>query len=304
MRQTNFTVEISIMENNMPEDIRDMVNASPASQPIEDDTTIRRGDIWRALWDGVALLILIERAETDLPNRIYGAPVDIGDEEADDTAMVLPSDTTTFSLPVTVWPSLATDFAAITLDRRVGGTREGVEVLGAVSNVGVWGRPILRDASPRSHGNRVRNLSVEILHDAAQLPAGSGTLHTLLADVPMATIIDALGGNRPQAVKIKRGTAAVDATQAAVLADLIGISTQAVLNANPHASVGFAEEVTDPRHRKLLRAVATGRKESESEAFAQMTQSVVALAARGERRDYADWAGRVDTYLAMALASS
>ncbi|ROS48782.1 hypothetical protein [Frigoribacterium sp. PhB118] len=304
MQQIKLPVEISTMENNMPEDITTSPQSFPAPRPLNGDTAVRSGDIWRALWDGVAILVLVGSVDDNLPNRVHGVPVDIGDEEADDSSIILPADVTTFALPVTVWPDLATDFASLIFDRRVGDIRDGFETLDKVTKLGKRGRPILRDTSPRSHAKRIRGLSVDILHDAAQLPSGSGTLQTLLATLPMATIADALEGNRALAVKIKRGTAAVDAAQAAILASLIGTSTQAVLDANPHAPADFSMEVTNPRHSELLRAVASSRTETESEAFTQMTQSVLALAARGEHRDRADWAGRVDTYLAMALASA
>ncbi|RYF12682.1 MAG: hypothetical protein EOO77_17060 [Oxalobacteraceae bacterium] len=304
MQQIKLPVEISTMENNMPEDITTSPQSFPAPRPLNGDTAVRSGDIWRALWDGVAILVLVGSVVDNLPNRVHGVPVDVGDEEADDSSIILPADSTTFALPVTVWPDLATDFAALILDRRIGDIRGGFKTLDKVTKMGKRGRPILRDTSPRSHAKRIRELSVDILHDAAKLPSGTGTLQTLLATLSMATIADALEGNRALAVKIKRGTAAVDAAQAAILASLIGTSTQAVLDANPHAPAEFSMEVTNPRHSELLRAVASSRIETESEAFTQMTQSVLALAARGEHRDRADWAGRVDTYLAMALASA
>lgn len=142
---------------------------------------------------------------------------------------------------------------------------------------------------------------MKILAIAARLPSGTGELGTLLAGVAVTSLAATLHVNNAIALKIVRGDAFIDRTQAERLAPLVQKSPEELVAANPAIPGDLVETLTSSTRNGQLRALARKDDLSESEAFAKMARDCFALAARGERQGIRDWPGRVDTYLRMEL---
>lgn len=277
----------------------------PGAPTTDSDPELAPGQIWRARWDDLAQLVFIDSLPDDT-SRVRVTPVEIGDADADDDAVIVPAEETHLHQALSVWLTLTTDVAALTLDRWVATLRSfsSEEDLVEAANAGTLRRGVViaNDASPRLANKKALGYSACALHGAGHLRGGQGNLAELLKGVSTAELAQALEGDTPLAVSLKRGRAVLDVAMARRIELAMPLSSEELLNANPAPPVELLKAIWARERGASLREVARKRGESESEAFAQMSQGVFALAARGERRDEVDWAGRVDTYLHMALA--
>ncbi|MDH5134551.1 MULTISPECIES: hypothetical protein [unclassified Microbacterium] len=263
------------------------------------------GSIWRARWDDIVQLVLVDAAP-DASNRVRVTPVGIGDEDADETTVVVPAEETELNEPLSIWVTLTTDVGAITLDRQVATmkTYHSADDVATAAQAGSLrcGYVVANDSSPRRAQKKILEYTIQALTHAARLRGGRGTLQERLRDITISELADALGGDTPLAVKLKRGKVVLDEPQAERVAEVTGLDAEELLDANPAPPARLVQIVNDWHRGEPLRAVARRRDEPESEVFTQLTQSVLGLAARGEKRDTVDWAGRVDTYLHMAMS--
>lgn len=276
----------------------------PDAPTIDGAPELAPGQIWRARWDDLVQLVLIDSLADDT-SRVRITPVEIGDEEADEDAVILPAAETDLDQPLSAWPTLTTDVPAMTLDRWVATLRsyrsERDIVQAADSGALRRGHIIANDAGPRLANKKALGYSARALHDAGYLRGGRDNLTELLKGLSTAELAQALEGDTPLAVSLKRGRTVLDEALARRIESATSLSSEELLEANPAPPVRLMNAIWARERGATLREVAQKRAESESEAFAQMSQAVFALAARGEKRDEVDWAGRVDTYLHMAL---
>lgn len=276
----------------------------PSASTAGEAPPLALGQIWRTRWDDLTQLVLIDSLPDDI-NRLRVSPVEIGDGEADDDAIILPADETHLDVEFSVWPTLTTDVPAMTLDCWVATVRSynsEQDILQA-ANAGTLrrGHIIANDVSPRLASKRILGYSAHALHLAGQLRGGQGNLRDLLEEWSTAALSQALDGDTPLAVNLKRGVVVVDPVLAQRIESATTISAEDLLDANPAPPTRLMKTLWARERGSGLREVAQKRRETQSEAFAHMTQGVLALAARGEKRDEVDWEGRVDTYLHMAL---
>jgi hypothetical protein len=270
-------------------------------------TTVQPGQVWRARWDDALALVFVDSVLGGLEHKLRVAPITIGIDDADDSAILLPATASTLGNPLSVWPSLISDVAEIVLERWIATLGRQFSTVAAIEEAASAGDlrrglPILNADSERIEDKQLLARIMESLAEATSLIAGSGLLPDLIstANVAVTVLAATLKVDNALALKIRRGEVGVDLPQARALAPLLGKEPIEIVRANPAIPDGLIDAVTSLRRSVQVRALATMRSLSESEAFGEMSRGSLALAARGERGQ-PDWAGRVDRYLQLAL---
>lgn len=269
--------------------------------------TVRPGQVWRARWDDVLTFVFIDTVLCEFACRIRVAPVTLGDEDADDTALILAAGATDLNMPISVWPALVTEISEIVLERwvvAVGGfdSLDAIERAVAGGDV-LRGLPVLNDLSPRLQERHLLELAMSALSTAAKIATGTGELSTMLAGVPSSELAATLEVPLALARSIKRARVLVVSTQAERLAKLLSVTAADILHANPTPPEALIASASRIERGAGVRALAAFRQESDTDAFLEWVQGAWGLAARGDRNDAEDWNGRLDTYLEVALAS-
>jgi hypothetical protein len=268
--------------------------------------TIQSGQVWRARWDDVLTFVFIDSVLCEFANRVRVAPITLGDEDADDTALILSASASELGVPISVWPQMVTEISEIVLERWVSAINDfdSLESLQHAADGGeiVRGLPILNDMSPRWEERRLLELAMEVLASAATIVRGSGMLSSLLTDIPPSELAATLAVTPALARNIKRARTLVGTGQAEALAKLLNLSADAILHANPNPPETLVELASRRERGPGVRALAKARGETDSDAFLELVQGAWALAARGDRTAAEDWNGRLDTYLEVALA--
>jgi hypothetical protein len=291
--------------DSMLRDVSTSIASMSATAPVLPEP----GQLWRARWDDVLSLVFIDAVLEGANNLVRVAPVRIGTDEADDSTIIVPAGSNALAIELSVWPSLVTEIAEVVLERWVTTFEDRFRSLAAIEEAAETGAlrrgtPILNEDSPRLRDRRLLELAMKLLAIAARLPSGSGELGSFLAGVLVTSLAATLHVQNSVALKIVRGDAFIDGSQAERLALLVQRKPSELLAANPTIPDDLVDTLTSSKRSQPVRMLAKKENLSESEAFAQMARDCFALAARGERPGVRDWSGRVDTYLRMALADS
>lgn len=270
-------------------------------------TAVQAGQVWRARWDDVVSLVVVDNADTTRTNFIRVAPVTIGTDDADDTAIILDRSRARFATALTVWPELVRDVAEVVLERLLTtfeqqlATLAGLEAAAACHEL-EHGLPILNQRSTRLEAKRRLAAAMDVFATAIDVEEGDGTLEAVLTGITVSTVAEALSATPKDALKVLRGEVPLTEQQAHCLAAVTGKSATELLQANPRPPKLLVETVASLRRGPQIRAIAELSKRLESEILADMVQSVFALAARGERGQ-PDWSGRVDRYIQAAAGT-
>ena len=293
-------------ENNEQTVERWLEHASRALQwPEVSDLVVRSGQVWSAQWDDVVSLVLIDGATDARKNFVRVAPVTIGQDDADDSAVILSADNANFATALTVWPELVRDVAEVVLDRLLVTFEREFATLASLTHAVAHGDlshglPILNERSPRRATKLDLQAAMDVLAAAADMSAGDDTLEQVLAPVMLNELVSALSVSKQTALKILRGSQAIDRGQAEVLAPLVGRTPEYLMNANPSAPGPLLDALTELRRGPQIRALAQMSKRLESDVLRDAVAGTFALAARGEKQP--DWDGRATHYLSAALA--
>lgn len=267
--------------------------------------SVKPGQVWRARWDDVLTLVFVDTVLCEFAHRVRVAPVTMGDEDADDSALVLPAGANNLGTPLSVWPELVADISEIVLERWIAVVSDfssisALEEAAAAGTV-MRGLPILNDASPRWEERRFLELAMEVLSSAVDLAGGDGALPGMLTGISSSELADKLEVSLSLARNIKRARALVGFAQAEKLAELVGVPVQRVLSSNPEPPQQLVALAARLDRGPAVRALARTKQEPESDAFRELVQGAWGLAARGDKLDAEDWAGRLDTYIRVAL---
>lgn len=259
------------------------------------------GQVWRARWDDVVSMVFVDQKVGTFQNLLRVAPVTVGEDMADEWTVILPEDSTSLSVSLSVWTELATDVAEVVLERFVVNVRQHNSLAGlleAAENGALRrGLPVLNESGRRAQERRELSFVMEALSGAVGLISGNGSLPDMLgaAGVSMAAIMQALGVETPFALRILKGTASVNVPQARAIASLLGTDTSAVLAGNPVVEEELAAAITKLSVRPRLSRLEALEGLDDSHAFVTLTKGVLALAARKEG-DENVWDSRVDLY--------
>ncbi len=264
-------------------------------------TTLKPGQVWRARWDDVVSMVFVDKKVGTFQNLLRVAPVTVGKDMADEWTVILPADSTSLSVSLSVWTELATDVAEVVLERFLVNVHQHTSLaeLLEASETGALrrGLPILNESGRRAEERRQLAFMMEALKGAVSLISGNGSLPDMLAaaSVSMAAIMQVLAADTPFALRIFKGTANVDVAQARAIAPLLGADTSAVLAGNPVVEEELVAAVTKLSVRPRLEQLEALDGLDDTHAFVTLTKGVLALAARKEG-DENVWDSRVDLY--------
>ncbi len=271
-------------------------------------TDVQAGQVWRARWDDVVSLVFVDDADTARANFVRVAPVTIGADDADDTAVIVDRGRARFATALTVWPELVHDVAEVVLERLLTTFEYQFATLAeleaaAVRHELVYGLPILNERSPRLEAKRRLAAAMDVFATAIQVGGGDGSLEAVLAGLTVSTVANALAATPKDALKVLRGEVPISEQQAHCLAVVSGRTAAELLRANPRPPESLVEAVAPLRRGQQIRAIAEYSKRLESEILEDIIRSAFTLAARGDR-GHQDWPGRVDKYLQSAAAGA
>lgn len=269
-----------------------------------------RGQLWRAGWGDVAvLLLLLELGD----GEVCASPVTIDPPAEDENSFVLAPDCTGLPTSVTVWTGLTRFFPHRVLDTLVAAW--SADVTTCLTNpaslepdarlpIGMRrGRPIDSEFDDRCMIRADLEDDVDQLGQMPSLPVESSpgspptTLAALLGNVDLAALCAALELPQPAVMKLLRGTTPLTPAQAAVVAQTTGVPQERVLGAVRGMPRGLVQAAEHPRWRQVWIARAQRLGTDETQARLDGCQQAFALAARQTGRSQPDWDARLQRAL-------
>lgn len=257
------------------------------------------GQVWRAnIGDVTELILLVTVSES----RVTAAPASIDPDYADDTARIVPADTSPLGIATTIWLDLAQAIAVRTLDRYAGQLTLGhADVPAAVRALGQPGCAVVSAAQPAAeYRARLADCMDSLAAVTVDIP-GTGELPGLLRDrgIKLDRLVE-LGMATPRALAVTRGSAAVNEDEATALAAELQRTVDDILTANPAPPIQLVTWLDQPRRRRQIEQLAQQRDLGDEEARIHAAYDVYALAAR-EPGGSLDWNNRLDRYFELAL---
>jgi hypothetical protein len=273
------------------------------------DHSIERGQIWRAAWDEVSLLVLVASVEHAEISAIP-ATLDPGAEDAE--SVILESALTAFDVEATFWVGLRKNLPFRVLDEIVD------ELPAALTSWIVAAIPEQRVAAPlgvrRGRPDPTvfdssATVRAEVEDDLAALQAAPAlpvaqdpeattrTLASILGKaVDLHVLLDALsplGLDQPEVMSLLRGRRPMTPDVVDAVADVTDVDRKLIAEAVQPLPVEFVEEVDHPRWRPTWRERAQSEGLDEATARLQVSYEMFALAARQTGSHTPDWSARL-----------
>jgi len=272
-------------------------------EPI--DVTLEPGQLWRAGWGNVAVLVLVLRLDE---GKVWAAPVTIDPPAEEESSVVLVPDLTGFPTPVTVWIGLARSFPHRVLDTLVAVWSSDVVV--TLANPATLepearlphgirrGRPIDSTFDDRSAVRADLEDDIDQLGQMPGLPPESPgssptNLASMLRDIDLAALCAALDLSQPAVMKILRGTTTLTPAQAAVIARMTDVPKEQLLSAVRGMPQDLVQTAEHPRWRQVWIERAQQLGTDENQVRLDVCRRVVALAARQTGSSRPDWDARL-----------
>lgn len=273
------------------------------------DRAVERGQIWRATWSAVRLLILITGVAG---TEVDAVPVTVDPECEDAEAVVLEPALTAFGVDVTVWRGLRTSLPFRVLDEIVDEVPHEVTdwVSAPIGDSSVdqpaGVRPSNAPARPFDSSAAMRALiedELDVLRSAPGLPVAVArnqpvrTLASILGKgVDLNSLVDALapfGFNQSDVMGVLRGKKPLSPAAVGVVARVTGVEPGLIAEAIEPLPAAFVEEVDHPRWRPLWRERAHDEGLDEAAARLHVSYEIFALAARQTGHSAPDWPARL-----------
>jgi hypothetical protein len=280
---------------HVPEPVRQRFESEPVDP--------RPGQLWRARWVDVVEIVLLVEVNSD---GVLAVPMSLDDAFADPEPLIVPATLTALDTPVAAWTGLAVRLPMCVLDRHADSVAFDVTGPDWVASALVAG--CRRGRSPGSRTAPVhefRGRLADAMHDlstAAWAPQGAGTLASLIAAAPVSTtdLVKRLGGQAPRVLALRRGHAAATPEEATILAPILQLTEQGVLDANPALPVDLVRLLSRPRRRAQVARLATQRRQTERRTWQSAAFSLQAARQTGASTEPA-WDERIDRYFQAAL---
>ncbi|TFD16821.1 hypothetical protein [Cryobacterium sp. TMT4-10] len=252
-------------------------------QPIE-AVAPDSGQVWRALWDETAALVVILEVN-EILIRVAPFFFDFDDlvfEDEDHVALA--------GRPAVVLWRHARKIAPLTLDVMLGSVPlAGRQTMG----------PIIDQVLESQMTEPVDSLAAW-----TRKGEGDGTLSKRLLELRVSSrqIADALGTPLAVGANILRNVRPVTSEEAEALASTVPLTANEILSANPILPQQWQEELQSAAYRSPLRDLARKRHRSDSETWRSVAYGAYALAARqGNNRETASVRARILSYLQSEL---
>jgi hypothetical protein len=267
--------------------------------------TLAPGDLWRARWDEVSLLVHVLAIEEE---SVLVAPATVEPTGEDETSLVIDAHRMTIGQPLTIWAGLARAIPLYVLDRPIDDL--GVDIATWCSGppsdrVPAGTRRGRAPASPSDMDIDVRAMvddDLKELADAASWappPAAQGTVSTarpasLNRDV-LVRLQQRLGRPLPDVLALIDGKRPATPDETAALREVTGTAPEPV----PPPG-GLVIELSHPRWRPAACAYAARAGRSEPEARLAMAYEIAggSMAARQTGTRGPAWRDRVRAWVA------
>jgi hypothetical protein len=272
------------------------------------DHVIAPGQIWRAAWGDVSVLVLV----CDVKDTDIGAiPVTLDPGAEDAQAVVLEPASTVFAIETTFWAGLRTTLPLRVLD-------EIIDELPADLNEWIrspktgWaeanptnariGHPPLTafDSSTTLRAAIEDDLTWLQASPGLPVAANAGTTRTLASvlgkGVNLHALVDGLrhlGLDQPAVMSLLRGKRPVTPDEADVIARITDVDPTLVAEAVQPLPAAFVAEVDHPRWRPTWRERAQRDSSDETSARLKASYEMYALAARQTGNRTPDWPARL-----------
>lgn len=296
-----------VARNPGPKSLTESALRERFGKPREID--LERGQLWRAGWGDVAVLLLLLELDD---GEVRASPVTIDPPAEDENSFVLATDCTGLPTSVTVWTGLTRFFPQRVLDTLVAAW--SADVTTCLTNpasmqpearlpIGMRrGRPIDSEFDDRCMIRADLEDDVDQLGQMPGLPMESPgspptTLAAVLGDVDLAELCTALELPQPAVMKLLRGTTPLTQAQAAVIALTTGVPQERVLSAVRGLPRGLVQAAEHPRWRQVWIARAQRLSTDETQARLDGCQQAFALAARQTGSSQPDWDARLQRAL-------
>jgi hypothetical protein len=276
-------------------------------EPGEAD--VHAGQIWRARWDQVSLLVLILTVgERD----VLAAPVTVDPPVEDIHCLVVDGSSTAFGVDATVWAALATSVPVRVLERAIDTWKDDVArwvsttTEGAPGPVPVGAR---RGRGGESGFDQVASFRAELMDDveslqrAPALPAedpGRTTpdLASLLGDqLDLALLCTSLEMRQSEVMKLLRGKVPLTLEQIDTVARATGLAAEKIAQTVRPLPFELVVAAEHPRWRNVWHERARRQHTSEEEARLSGSYGAFALAARETGGKGRDWNERLRRFL-------
>lgn len=254
------------------------------------------GQIWRADWDNVAVLVAVVGVE----NLIASVPLTLDTDSIFGAGVVIDAASNPLSVPLVAWPELQRGLPAVVL----------AEFFGQLDDAG---RRVIAERRPTKPSEEAvdpaMRLYIAMMEDSIDALAstswqveGSGELRFRLSGLTPALLASTLGTTPQRALALRRGTAVLTVDEAALLAPVLGRSVDELLAGNPRLPTDLVERLEQPHRHRQIRLLAEQRATDLSSTYRYVATGVWTLAARqtGAQSGNA-WDGRIDTFLAAVL---
>lgn len=267
------------------------------------------GQVWRARWDEVSVLVLVLAIED---RDILAAPVTIDPSAEDDRSLVLEGSSTAFGVEATVWAGLASTVPIRVLDRPVDKWSEDLvrwtthTAQGQPSAIPPGtrqGRAIQSELDPAALLQAELSDDLDLLSQAPGLPvdtpgATPRDLASLLGANPnLALLCSSLGLPQPEIIKLLRGKALLTQDQIEVVAVVTGLSCEEIASTVRRLPLGLVVQGEHPRWRPTWARRAQRLHISEVQARLTGSYEVFTLAARQTGGGEPDWDKRLRQFL-------
>ncbi|MEK2477260.1 hypothetical protein [Streptomyces noursei] len=270
---------------------------------------LEAGQVWRARWDGVSVLVLVVGVGA---REVSAAPVTIDPPGEDEASVVVEGSRTAFGVDATVWTGLVSSVPLRVLERVVdvwgddivdcavewARARPGPTVAGVRA-----GQPIRSVLEPAAEVRAGLADDLEFLRDAPSLPIqepGQATrsLASLLGDrLDLASLCSALRLPQADVMKLLRGKAVLSPGQISTVASATGLSADEIARTVRALPADLVLAVEHPRWRSAWVRRARRLQIGEAEARLSGGYGAFALAARQTGGGAADWDARLRQFL-------
>lgn len=268
--------------------------------------TIRPGQVWRACWDDVVVLLVVVSVAD---REIDAIPITIDPPVEDEHCIVLDGSSTAFEVPLTVWGGLRGSVPTRVLDRILDDWPHLVELLaGGPENDETdlppgcrRGRPITDEFDPAARRRSELSDDLDTLRVAPGLPVDTPGVRKSLLDIIGTPDLPALGEaldlTQPAVMRLLRGTVPLTTEQMAIIADLTGRSVAEIGDTARPLPLRLVKSAEHPQWRPAWRARAQRLSVSEAEARLSGTYRVFGIAARETGGAEPNWDERLRHFL-------
>ncbi|MGW3960084.1 hypothetical protein ACWED2_09685 [Amycolatopsis sp. NPDC005003] len=270
---------------------------------------IRVGQVWRARWEKVSILVLVLAVEA---REVLVSPVTIDPPAEDRDCLVVGGSSTAFGVDATVWATLSALMPIRVLDRVldvwssevVGWCTDLAQRRSTLAPPGTWlGRGGESELDPVASLRAELADEMDSLRRAPGLPeeaAGTPTpsLRSLLGGgVDLPSLGSSLGMRQSEVMRLLRGKIPLRPDQIATIARVTGVESAEIsrtVRPLPAELVAVAEH---PRWRHVWHERARRERISETEARLSGAYGAFALAARETGGSAPNWDERLRRYL-------